>query len=355
MDSNYKTHVTHDHHDKGSILLFVLIVVSMMTALAFGCIYRVQADLKMTYHYARNTQAYYLALGGIERVMALLAEEELTENRVAFISQLTGNEDQDNLFKQAMNDSQADAPTLNYCVLDEQSLFNINGHFADRFEILVGRQCASLILDWTDEDNDPLGSNSAESDYYLRRSVPYRASNRPFHAIRELNYLRPTDLGYTREDINFNLILDENEQDSDTSMPLDNRDGVLDPGLADLFTTVGTDLINLNTASTVILKAIGGLDDPPVTDLIIQHRSGPDGIGGTDDDTCFTTPEDLVLEGLTETQVSILQDTSRFCLTSEHFRIYAYGKTKLSSPCCLMATVHCTDNQSNIIFLERLY
>ncbi|GGY86865.1 type II secretion system protein K [Cellvibrio zantedeschiae] len=46
------------------------------------------------------------------------------------------------------------------------------------------------IVDWTDQDTDPAGSNGAENDYYLGQPDPYQAANMPFRSVEELQMIR---------------------------------------------------------------------------------------------------------------------------------------------------------------------
>jgi type II secretory pathway component PulK len=57
-------------------------------------------------------------------------------------------------------------------------------------------------------------------------------------------------------------------------------------GLKDVFTAVSTGRININTADANVLQLIPGVD-AAIAAAIIQQRSGPDGVDGTDDDTPY--------------------------------------------------------------------
>ena len=59
-------------------------------------------------------------------------------------------------------------------------------------------------------------------------------------------------------------------------------------GLTNVFTTVSSGRINLNTADANVLQTIPGVDAATAAD-IIKMRAGPDGVDGTEDDTPFTT------------------------------------------------------------------
>jgi type II secretory pathway component PulK len=57
-------------------------------------------------------------------------------------------------------------------------------------------------------------------------------------------------------------------------------------GLNDIFTTLSSGKININTASESTLQMIPGVDEN-VAQGIIQMRAGPDGVDGNDDDVPF--------------------------------------------------------------------
>jgi hypothetical protein len=351
---NKNTITYNESNSSGSVLIFVLIVITGMTALAVGCAYRTQIDIKLANAFARQCQTYYFALGGIERGIALITQQELTEDRVSTIAHFTSNVRTEQLFQQLPSNESEQSYQLSYRVCDEQSFYNINGQFANRFEFVVGREYAAAIIDWIDQDNECIGFEGAESGYYEGLASPYIASNKPLYALKELLFLKGVTLeGYLGGDYNVNDRLDESAVDRDAFFSVENGDGVLDPGLISVFTTVGDDRLNLNTVNHIVLDRIGGFDDPLVTNSIIAHRAGTDGILGTTDDNYFTKPEDIVIEGLTGVQQSILRDTSKFCYTSKFFRVYSHAKVDHLTQCTLIATIQIDGNQSRIVLLDE--
>src|SRR5204863_7829400 len=80
-------------------------------------------------------------------------------------------------------------------------------------------------------------------------------------------------------------------------------------GLADLFNTLGRLQININTASGGVLQLLPGID-PTLAEGIVKLRAGLDGVDGTEDDTPFHSPGELInVPGVIPTFVSHL---SRF-------------------------------------------
>ena len=72
-----------------SVLILVLIVLSSMTILSVGLAYWILIEMKPAYAIAQRTQAYYLSLGDIEKVKALISREELSPLAITQICQLT--------------------------------------------------------------------------------------------------------------------------------------------------------------------------------------------------------------------------------------------------------------------------
>jgi general secretion pathway protein K len=114
--------------------------------------------------------------------------------------------------------------------------------------------------------------NGAESDYYQSLSPPYRAKNAPLDRVQELLLIR----GVTPE-----LYQGTPATDTDPARP----------GLEDIFTTMTSGTINVNTASAIVLQALG-LDDTQVQ-AVLSRRDGADGIPGTDDDLPFHSPDEF--------------------------------------------------------------
>ncbi len=72
----------------------------------------------------------------------------------------------------------------------------------------------------------------------------------------------------------------------------------------DLFNTVGRLQININTASAGVLQLLPGIDKT-LAEAIIKVRAGLDDVDGTEDDTPFHSPGELInVPGMVPTFVS---------------------------------------------------
>jgi type II secretory pathway component PulK len=159
------------------------------------------------------------------------------------------------------NDRQNHGQNAAWGLIDEGSKLNLNVATIDMLEMLprMTPQLAAAIIDWRDSDENPTDPGGVESDWYMRQNPGYYAKNTNYETVGELRLVSGMDLdSLFGEDANLNGILDQNENDSDTSMPFDNRDGRLDPGFMEYFTvythipTVGTNINNQQDVQALV-------------------------------------------------------------------------------------------------------
>jgi hypothetical protein len=212
--------------------------------------------------------------------------------------------------------------TMRMNVSDECGKLNLNYVSEDTLRDLLivtgvaeeeAIQLAAAIVDWRDEDNEPIevdegdhGDVYTEDSYYnpdqRRREIEamgpeYVNKNAPFDDVDELLLVR----GMTRfilygEDLNGNGKLDDNEDDGAASPPDDNEDGKLQLGLAPYVTVYSEGKVNINTAPRVVWEAIlRSFDEGDAENLaedIVEYRLGSDDEPGTRDDRPFRTLDD---------------------------------------------------------------
>ena len=123
-------------------------------------------------------------------------------------------------------------------LVDEASKLNINTATLTMLQNLprMTPELAAAIIDWRDADST-VTTGGAEDETYARLTPAYKCKNAPFESIDELRLVSGMDLDILYgEDVNLNGVLDSNENDGDTSMPADNRDGILDAGILNYVT-----------------------------------------------------------------------------------------------------------------------
>lgn len=127
---------------------------------------------------------------------------------------------------------------LVFGLVDEASKLNLNRAGTNLLEALPGMtpELAGAIIDWRD-GNEDISPNGAESQAYALLRPAYLCKNTNFESVAELRLIAGMTMDVLcGEDANFNGVLDLNENDGDTTLPSDNRDGRLDPGLLEYLT-----------------------------------------------------------------------------------------------------------------------
>jgi DNA uptake protein ComE-like DNA-binding protein len=137
------------------------------------------------------------------------------------------------------DDRQQTSPTEPFfSLVDEASKLNLNTATLEMLQALprMTPELAAAIIDWRDTNSD-ITDGGAESETYGRLRPPYNCKNAPFETVDELRLVYGVNMEILYgEDSNRNGILDANENDGDASLPTDNRDGRLDPGLLEYLT-----------------------------------------------------------------------------------------------------------------------
>jgi general secretion pathway protein K len=148
---------------------------------------------------------------------------------------------------------------FSYRITDEEARLNVNTAPPDRIDRLlqklgVEREVRDVVRDslqdWRDS-NDEHRLNGAESDYYLKLPVPYRAHNTNLVSVAELLQIR----GVTRE-----IYAGDGDK----------------PGLANFLSVKSSGQVNINTASPTVLAALG-LSDAEIGQVLQTRALAPYG------------------------------------------------------------------------------
>lgn len=236
----------------GTVLILVLVVVAALSLGAYTFSELMISEIEATSMYGRQAESRAYALSGIELAASVIASPETAgdefsyDNIERFRAQLmregeTGR-GQGYFSVVAAVEARGGNP-VRFGLMDESGRINLNQIL--KFELSdeetrdmlmflpdMTEELADAILDFIDDD-DTVRSFGVESDYYLDLEPGYLPANGPLQSIDEL--LRVA--GVTKEllygeDTNRNGLLDPNEDDGDATAPLDNGDGILNPGWA---------------------------------------------------------------------------------------------------------------------------
>ena len=157
------------------------------------------------------------------------------------------------------------------------------------------------ILDWVNPSASA-GFSGAKSDYYLHLNPPYYCKNGVIDDISELLLIKgiTPEIYWGSNSTNHPVSAYQQHGSGTFDQPTQNRNGAgfhnsdepqYPVGLVELFSAMGGKL-NINTASIKTLQLIPGLDETMAA-RILQGRTGPDGVDGTDDDVPLQNPGEL--------------------------------------------------------------
>lgn len=252
--------------ERGFALLIVLWIFIVLFAVGAEFSGAMREDVAATMNFAGETQSYYLATAAANRAFyrALIARDEamldapsaeLEEGEEPLI-RVDGQWHREDLWGAPVwvrvSDESGKIP-IN--LVSEGLLRQILGHLG--LEMDEADAITASILDWRDED-DEVRVNGAESDYYLDRPSPYLAKNARLDSLEELLLVK----GVTHE-----LYHGGTE-----GFPV---------GLKQIFTVFNPrPILNVRSSPPEVLKALFGLDDEQLAQLIELRTTGTGGLFG---------------------------------------------------------------------------
>lgn len=245
--------------ERGFALLAVMLVVALLAVVGAEFSYSMRLEASAARAYKENILGAHLAEAAVAQAIrelvadapyAIVAEDGLltffTRDRVP-VPRLPRKE------------VPLGAGAYSYRITDEESRLNVNAASPERLDRLLQELdlekrdrdvITASIQDWRDP-NEEYRLNGAESeDYYLELPVPYRSRNANLESLQELLQIK----GITPA-----LFYGTPER----------------PGLVDLLTvrTQGQQ-VNINTASPIVLRALG-LSDPEIVEILQSRREYP--------------------------------------------------------------------------------
>ena len=301
---------SHLRDNDGVAMVIVLWVVLVLSLLISGFAFTMHVETQVTSFARKELKAEMLARSGIEvaRMQLLLDLRSPTESGFDAPNQQWATNEL------LYVDHQLGEGMYNVKVVDEESKLPINSSTPEQLKRLLALLevdpfdsdiIVDSITDWMD-DNDLHQLNGAEDDYYTSLSPPYRAKNGPLDRVEELLLVR----GVTPE-LFYGTPATEDEEAR--------------PGFVDLFTTMSSGKVNINTAPPIVLQALLGLDDVQV-EAMMARRNGADGIAGTEDDQPYQSIDEfLTLLGGVNQEIR-QQVAQLLTVTSAFFTVKSTGE-----------------------------
>jgi type II secretory pathway component PulK len=291
---------------RGIALIIVMLVVVTLSLLAGAFAYSMKVETTLARNASTDAEMEWMGRSGVELAKYIISQGGPGAMQFDALNQKWAGGTGDT------NSPVADIPMENYPIgrgtvsvkiVDNDRKFNINTaprnqELVRQATILVGVDAAegnkivNAILDWIDPDDNPqMGSGDTESSYYMTLAPPYKAKNGLIDDLSELmliNGITPAMFYGSGQSGAFSRGL--------VRHPGSSRNMTEEPaypvGFADLFTTLSSGMINLNTASATVLQLVPDVDEH-LAQAIITARSGPDGVEGNEDDMPFRGIQDL--------------------------------------------------------------
>jgi general secretion pathway protein K len=251
-------------------------VIMVLSLLISGFAFRMSVETQVASFSRKELKAEMLARSGIEvaRMELVLHTKSPEGGYEALNQEWVTNEDfyvdhelGDGKFNVKVSDEESKLPINLMTQAQLKRLMDLLGVDPSDGDVIV-----DSILDWR-EAGDLTRLNGAKTDYYQKLVPPYRSKGGPLDRVQELLMVR----GVTPDIYN--------------GTPGDQDETGL-PGLKDLFTTMSSGQINVNTASSLVLETMLDVDDQRVA-AVMTRRNGSDGIPGTEDDEPFHTTSDF--------------------------------------------------------------
>jgi len=192
-------------NERGIALFLVLWVLTLLSVIVGEFCFAMRTDVNITRNFKEQTEAYYIALAGMNRAISEMVRNEVilekvkSKDREEKLEDVGGDEERP---RWRVN---ADIPSVPYGrgqfeirIDNESGKVNINGANGSLLRIMLSgfdlddnqeSIIVDSILDWRDK-NDLHRLNGAEDDYYKSLSRPYNCKNGDFDSVEELLMVR---------------------------------------------------------------------------------------------------------------------------------------------------------------------
>lgn len=192
-------------NEKGIALFLVLWVLTLLSVIAGEFCFAMRTEVNMTRNFKGQTEAYYIALAGMNRAIGELIKNEVMPPKTSspkIVGKEEEPEDEEDGERWRIN---TDIPPVSYGegqyevrIGNERGKININGANETLLKMMLNgfdleEQEKSIIvdsiMDWRDK-NDLHRLNGAEDDYYRSLPEPYECKDGDFDTVEELLMVR---------------------------------------------------------------------------------------------------------------------------------------------------------------------
>ena len=182
---------------RGAVVIVAMLIVALATTTASLMLHQQDVSVRQLSAGRDHEQARWLLNGGTQWARVILRADARSSTL----------DHKGELWATGLPPTKVEQGTLSGAIHDQQGLFNLNnlvrdGKTSERDVTALKRllqaaglrvELADAIADWIDLDGDTRTADSAEDEYYLRLSTPYRAANQPLVSIEDLVRVRGCD------------------------------------------------------------------------------------------------------------------------------------------------------------------
>jgi general secretion pathway protein K len=245
-------------NERGFALVAVLLVLAILGVIGAEFAYSMRLEASAVRMYKETIIAGHLAEAAVEQAIREIVAD------VAFVGSaddgvLTFYTRERGALPRLPRDTvPLGSGAFSYRITDEEARLNLNVSPPDRVDRLLQAlgidkrerdDIVDSLQDWRDANEEHRLNGAESDDTYLKLPVPYRSRNANLESIAELLQIK----GITRA-------LYEGAEGR--------------TGLADVVTVKSPGQININTASPVVLRALG-MSDAEITEIVQTRRDTP--------------------------------------------------------------------------------
>ena len=322
---------------RGIALFIVMIAVFVLSVMAAIFAASMKVETKLAQNAQHEEQLLWLGRSGVDLARYVLAQEASIPydslNQIWAGGPGDASESNSPLSSLSLDDYQVGDGTVSVKIIDLERKVNINSANPQMLQqalTLMGVDADDIstisdsVMDWISSGENPRLAG-AKSDYYQNLNPPYYCKDAPMDDLSELLLVRGVrdhpEIYWGGSGTNQEPAAFQGEKLGFGNSPFQAADYPF--GLKDLFTTISSGRININTADTNVLQMIPGVD-AVTADNIVKLRDGPDGVEATADDTPFANINQLVQADVNPQLVAQL---ARVCtVRSSNFEVHVTAK-----------------------------
>ena len=258
--------INHLKNNKGVALILTILIISLIVASTLQFNKSMWSNLHAATNLSDGIKLGCIARSGLNGALAVLYEDASSGStdtlrerwaQLGFFSEISGSLFDDGLLRMEISDLSGRIQ-INKLVDDDGSYNDIQKALLIRFLSLSEfdikdeevEDIVDAVKDWIDEDNEVTGFG-AENGYYRGLTEPYPCKNGPIEFLEELLLVK----GIDKE-----LLYGSDEK----------------PGIFDYLSPQGNGKVNINTAESLVLRALSDQIDKDLADDMVSYRQNED-------------------------------------------------------------------------------